>query len=227
MKIKLYSLSFLMALFALAPVSGQSAITVGSSDVRNLSSYTTPDGLLTLTPLIAGESTGALFSDHNNLIGVKGGDYTNAVAINNWRQPEAASEGIRFEFGDAGLSGIVFQWYGADVQITGFSSDPLASGFDSSGGSSLRDFQFSDGTLTFTLQGNWQGTATLVLDDLMASANSTLTLSLLDNTVLYETPVRTSITGISYAIPEPSTYALFAGIAVLVMILRRRLRPTR
>lgn len=226
MKIKLYSLSLIIASFILAPSYGQSSITIGAPDVRDLPTYTTPDGHLTLTPLVAGDSTGALFSDHNNLIGVKGGDFTNAVAINDWRQPEAASEGIRFDFGDAGLSSIVFQWYGADVQISGFSTDPIASGFDSAGTDSLRDIQFADDTLTFRLQGNWTGTATLVLDDLSASVNSTLTLSLLDHAG-YETAVRTSITGISYAIPEPSTYALLAGIAALIIIIRQRIRAAR
>ena len=224
---KTYTITLIVLLSAFVTSYGQSAMTVTASDVQNLPSFTTADNLLTLTPLIAGSPTGALFSDSASLIGVQGGNNANAVDMRDFRTPEAASDGIRFEFGNAGLHSLVFQWYSGDVQISGFTTDPVASGFDSGGTDSLRDIQFSEGTLNFRLEGNWTGTATLELENLMASANSTLTLTVVDDPEFYTQFVRTSITGISYAIPEPSSYAFIAGIAMLAVLLRRRMKSSR
>lgn len=225
MKKTLSIVSLLIGLIALIPSSLMgSIITVVSTDVPNLSTYTTPDDLLTLTPQLGGDSTGQLFSNHTNLIGVQGGN-NNAFSMLDWREPNETSQGMELQFGvDAGLSSIVFQWYGADVQISGFSSDPMASGFDSAGGNSLRNFEYDNGTLTFRAQGNWTGSATLELADLMASENSTLSFSLIDHPD-YSSAVATSVTAISYeVIPEPSTYALILGIVAFAVLLRRRNR---
>jgi hypothetical protein len=225
MKKTLSIVSLLIGLIALIPSSLMgSVITIVATDVQNLSTYTTPDELLTLTPQLGGDSSGQLFSNHGSLIGVQGGN-DNAFSMLDWRGANETSQGMELQFGvDAGLSSIVFQWYSADVQISGFSSDPMASGFDSAEGNSLRNIEYDNGTLTFRAEGNWGGSATLELADLSASANSTLSFSLLDHPD-YSTAVASSITAISYeVIPEPSAYALIIGIVAFAVLLRRRNR---
>ena len=201
---------------------GQTIIT--AADTQGLSSFTTSDGKVTLTAMLDGSPSSTL-SDHPNLIGVDGGANNNGVDTRDWEGANTP-EGISMDFAsDAGLSQIVFRWYGGDVTISGFTADPMASGFDSSGpgGDSLRDISYSGGTLSFRLDGNWTGTATLNLDEWNASADSTLMIAPVPNDgggVFTGSP-RFSITEVQ-VVPEPAITAVAFGALALLFVLRQR-----
>lgn len=198
------------------------------ADTQALASFTTSDGKVTLTSMVDG-SPSETFSDSSSLLGINGGSNNNAVDIRDWTG-DNIPEGISMDFAtDVGLSQIVFQWYGGDVTISGFTADPLATGMDSSGpgGDSLRDISYSGGTLSFRLDGNWTGTATLDLDNLNASADSTLMIAPVPNDgggVFTGSP-RFSIAEMSYqVVPEPAIAGFALGAMALLLAFRRRRR---
>ena len=203
---------------------GQTIIT--AADTQGLSSFTTSDGKVTLTAMLDGSPSSTL-SDHPNLIGVDGGANNNGVDTRDWEGANTP-EGISMDFAsDAGLSQIVFRWYGGDVTISGFTADPMATGMDSSDGDSLRDISYSGGTLSFRLNGNWTGTATLDLDNLNASADSTLMIAPVPNDGggVYSDSPRFSITEMSYqVVPEPAIAALAFGAMAILLAFRHRRR---
>ena len=204
----------------------QSIIT--PADTQALASFTTADGKVTMTSMVGGSPSGT-FSDSSSLLGIDGGSNNNAVDTRDWGGANTP-EGFSMDFAsDVGLSQIVFKWYGGDVTISGFTADPMATGMDSSGpgGDSLRDISYSGGTLSFRLDGNWSGTATLDLDNLNASADSTLMIAPVPNDGggVYTGSPRFSITEMSYqVVPEPAIAALAFGAMAILLAFRHRRR---
>ncbi|NBD38035.1 MAG: hypothetical protein GVY10_05655 [Verrucomicrobia bacterium] len=202
----------------------QSLITPG--DTAGMATYTTPDGKVTMTSMVD-SSPSSTFSTAGNFIGVEGGSNPNAVDTRDWEGANTP-EGISMDFAsDVGLSQIVFKWYGGDVTISGFTADPLATGMDSTASNSLRDISYSGGTLSFRLDGNWTGTATLDLDNLNASADSTLMIAPVPNDGggIYTSSPRFSITEMSYqVVPEPGLAAVAFGALALFFVVRQRRR---
>lgn len=198
----------------LAAVGGTArAESITAADTAGLASFTTTDGLVTVTPF-GGDGT---FGTSTSLIGIAGG--TNANAVDN-------AEYLSFELrSPASLSSLSFAWtspqttYGLETLV----SDPAAT-FDPNGTGDTGGVIYSGGVVTIDIN-TWSGTSRIVsFADPTATRGQTLTLKLNDTVNNYQY----SLTEIGYSVPEPGSIALavvgLAGIPVGRRFLRRNPR---
>lgn len=223
------SIKFTLAVLAFGSASTSWAqTTITAADTQNQNSFTTAGGEMTVSALFDG-STGATFANSSTFIGVQGGFKDNSFVIRDYGTSTQASEGMLIDLAsDQGLSQMTFQYYAGDLQISGFTEDPLAVGSDSAGNGHLApgDFSYDSGDLTVAMSGNpWGTVATIDFTNISASEGQSLTMSLVDGGTNTNNPqiVALSVTSDVAPVPEPATAAAFLGlVSLLPVFLRRR-----
>lgn len=217
-------LTHTLTLFTVLTVGAHAATTIVGTDTQNLSSYS--DGNITLTPYASTDPllVGTLNSGPN-FIGVDGGTNVNAVDDADGALGGADQEALDFELGAlAGLTEIVFQFTRADgplgtdgVQITGFASDPGATGTPG-----FADVRWDAGTNSVYAEiagAQFNNAHTLSFANLAASTGQTLRMTVADSD---EAAPQAALASITYdVVPEPSSTALL-GLGGLALMLRRR-----
>lgn len=179
---------------AFSAAAGSATRTVLGTDFPNDGStavFTTADGLATFT-------TSSFFSSNGDFVGDGGNANANAWDFNDTLQ-------ITFQTG-AGLSGIDLRWTRADIIITGFTEDPLAS-IEGAGTAA-----WNDTNKTLTLDVPWTGgtVRAVSFDNPSASFGQTLSFSFSDAQANWQA----SVTAFNYQTdstpaPQPLIYFSF------------------
>lgn len=153
--------------FAIARVGYVDAHTLIGPDVpSNVSpSYSTPDGLLTLTGYADTPGTvPANLYENVDWFGVAGGNNTEAIE---------GSESVNLQFsGGTGLSGIATRYTSGQVVLSGFTGDP---GFTDLSGIAT-SVNYSGGTLSYMFNAPHAPEVAVSFTNTSASAGQTLTL---------------------------------------------------
>ena len=221
---------------ALGTAATASAFTITPADISNgSSSYTTADGLVTLTPKLDmapstfGVSGGCCFGVGNDQINDADGDpntTNDQEALLVQLSPTAYSTSLSFIYTRA-TSALPDGPADDGVRISGFLSDPLVSYYseDNPAGtlnnlSEVEGVSYESGVLT--IGHAWRGGAVTVFEfgNPLATLGQTLTITVADRD---EANPQANLRGISYAaIPEPTSVALLGLTAVLGSLLCRR-----
>ena len=191
--------------------------SISAADVSGLSSYTTPDGKVTLSPFAAGGAPGQFGPDNSCCIGVAGGSNANGVDDLDG-DPATTGDRERLDIAlavDTGLSSVDLIFTRANgpalndgVVIEGFLSDPQAT-VDAMAASSGVTATFDNGSVY--INHLWRGGAVtnVVFDDLSASLGQTLSVGANDSD---EATPQAVFNQFSYnVIPEPSALMLVGG----------------
>jgi hypothetical protein len=203
---------------ALCAAAAQAAVINAPDITSGSSSFTTGDGLVTLTPYsnVTGAGTVGTLGAGLNFFGV-GAD--NAIKDTDGNPATTDDrEAIDIELaGTVSLSGISFRWTRAagtapdGVVISGFLADPGAStasgvGISYSSGSLFLNYAWDSGTIR-----------SFEFSNLSASLGQTLRVSVND---VDSAGPQATINTITY-VPEPSA-ALLGGLGLLALLRRRR-----
>lgn len=154
--------------------------------------YTTPDGLLTLTGYADTPGTiPANLYENVNWFGVSGG-------ANN--ESTEGSESINAQFAaGAGLTGLGTRYTSGQITISGFTSDP---GFSDPSGTAT-SVSYSSGTLSYTFNAPRSPEIVVAFTNLSASAGQTLSLHTDGNP-----SSQLTLTRINYAAPTPVSLSI-------------------
>jgi len=152
--------------FGIGGVGYVSAMTITGPDIPNdvLPTYTTQDGLVTLTGYADMFGTPANLHETYDWLGISGG--ANSQSIEG-----AESLGVQFANG-VGLTGLGTRYTYGQVIISGFASDP---GFYDPSGTATA-VSYSSGTLSYTLNAPRSPELVVSFTNLAASAGQTLVL---------------------------------------------------
>ena len=172
--------------------------TITGADTAGLASFTTADGLVTMTPF-GGDGT---FGTSTSFIGVAGGVNNNAVDN---------AEYLTFEVqSPASLSSLSFVWTSPQTtySLETLAADPVAT-FDPNGTGDTGGVIYSGGVVTVDINA-WSGTSRIVsFADATATRGQTMTLKLNDTVNNYQY----ILSEVGYSVPEPGSIAL-AGVAL-------------
>lgn len=193
-----------------APVNAQNGLILSEQffgiDVEEgVGSWTTPDGLVTITDTGADFGTGG--AGELSFVGHAGGSLSSA-----WDDEDDEGMSLTFNDPNAGLLQIGARWSRASATISGFLFDPEASVQGDVPASATWDEQ----TETLTLDMNWTGSDIYLFDfeNVEASAGQTLVFDFDQDTFTNDAGYQFALNTVEYGvIPEPGTYALLAGVA--------------